>query len=171
MIGLLGNSGAGKDTVCSLICQEIDAVRIGLADPMKEMFQKLYGWSDEQLWGSSESRNGEDEWLGFSPRSVLIELGMLARKWHEDTWIDYALVEARRRGKSAVFSDLRFKNDCQGVLAAGGEVWNIIRPDVKPVPTEISDCATHTLLNNCSLEQLQKRVQGTLTSFDLRVTV
>ena len=57
VIGVVGKAGSGKDTVARLIP---NSKRFSFADPLKEFCGKLFGWSKEQLWGSSELRNAHD---------------------------------------------------------------------------------------------------------------
>lgn len=67
ILGLLGNSGAGKDTLADYLVKEYRFVKVGLADPLKRICKEVYGFSDEQLWGPSEKRN-EPDWR--YPRSA-----------------------------------------------------------------------------------------------------
>lgn len=87
VIGLLGNAGAGKDTIAEMIApmhyvmldgQWADvralappptpreaarprAIQIALADPLKEYAREVYDFSVTQLWGPSSARNKPDE--------------------------------------------------------------------------------------------------------------
>jgi hypothetical protein len=56
LIILSGKAGSGKDTVAGMLAS-YGMQPIAMADPMKRMAQLLFGFTDDQLWGSSESRN------------------------------------------------------------------------------------------------------------------
>lgn len=61
IIWLGGQAGSGKDTVGSYIAKCYGGVCVAQADPMKRFASKVFGFSDEQLWGPSASRNAVDE--------------------------------------------------------------------------------------------------------------
>ncbi len=69
IVGLLGEAGAGKDTVAALALEWVDGVGIALADPMKEFARDVFYFTDEQLWGPSACRNAIDERLSYDPPS------------------------------------------------------------------------------------------------------
>ena len=62
IIGIAGEAGAGKDTVAGFI-QRIcpSAIAIAQADPMKRFVARVFDFTEHQLWGPSEARNGGDE--------------------------------------------------------------------------------------------------------------
>lgn len=61
IIGVSGQAGSGKDTVANYLVEKYDFVKIALADPIKHFGYHVFGFSQEQLWGPSESRNCIDE--------------------------------------------------------------------------------------------------------------
>lgn len=61
IIGLCGNAGVGKDAVADFLVRNHGFVKVALADPLKRICQDVYGFTDEQLWGSSEKRNAPDK--------------------------------------------------------------------------------------------------------------
>lgn len=60
-ICICGEAGSGKDTVADLLREQLGGVKMALSDPMKRLVQALLGFTNEQLWGPSESRNAVDE--------------------------------------------------------------------------------------------------------------
>jgi len=60
-----GGAGSGKDTVAEMLCRGRNGVIIAQADPMKQFAQHTAGFTSDQLWGPSSSRNAED--LRFDP--------------------------------------------------------------------------------------------------------
>jgi hypothetical protein len=97
ILGILGQSGAGKDTIADYLVKKYRFVKVALADPLKRVCKEVYGFSDSQLWGPSEMRNSPDfrypTGKGYlSPRVALQTLGTeWGRAMYLNTWIDYGL--------------------------------------------------------------------------------
>jgi len=53
--------GAGKDATAEVLISKHGFVRIGLADPLKRICREVFDFSDDQLWGPSDSRNAPDK--------------------------------------------------------------------------------------------------------------
>ena len=60
IIGLCGLAGSGKDTVADFLVKDHDFVKVACADPLKRICRDVFGFTDEQLWGSSQFRNEPD---------------------------------------------------------------------------------------------------------------
>lgn len=60
LIGMSGLANSGKDTAANFMVEHHGFVKIALADPLKRICKEVYDFSDEQLWGPSEMRNGPD---------------------------------------------------------------------------------------------------------------
>lgn len=56
IILLVGQAGSGKDTVADAIGGQ----KMALADPMKRLARAIFDFTEDQLWGPSESRNALD---------------------------------------------------------------------------------------------------------------
>jgi len=70
IIGVSGHLGAGKDVVASYLVSNYNYTQISLADPLKRFCKRVFGFTEEQLWGPSEARNttdtrffSADEWI------------------------------------------------------------------------------------------------------------
>jgi hypothetical protein len=61
IVGISGLAGSGKDTAADFFVRNHDFVRVSLADPVKRVCADIYGFSFDQLWGPSPSRNAPDE--------------------------------------------------------------------------------------------------------------
>lgn len=57
---LYGAANTGKDTVADMLVKGRNGVIVAQADPMKEYVQRVFGFTDEQLWGPSAARNAVD---------------------------------------------------------------------------------------------------------------
>lgn len=60
IIGITGRANAGKDSVAGYLCQKYGYTQVALADPLKVLGAKLFGFSTDQLWGPSNLRNTLD---------------------------------------------------------------------------------------------------------------
>jgi hypothetical protein len=58
---ILGPAGSGKDTVAGFMVKNHGAIAIAQADPMKQLGAAIFGFTEDQLWGPSSSRNAPDE--------------------------------------------------------------------------------------------------------------
>jgi len=83
IILLVGDAGSGKDTIGKTIADNYNGITIGQADPMKRFAKKVFGFSDEQLWGSSEERNIPSEFTISSTHEKL--------ELHGPDWVDSIL--------------------------------------------------------------------------------
>jgi len=69
---IVGQAGSGKDAVADTFVKTYGAEKLALADPMKRFAKKVFGFTDEQLWGPSENRNAtvpestQDNWKYFA---------------------------------------------------------------------------------------------------------
>jgi hypothetical protein len=76
ILGVLGNAGAGKDTIGKMIVEATGGETLALADPMKQFVQRVFGFTHQQLWGPSDCRNAPDYrfgakwWQPWKKRSV-----------------------------------------------------------------------------------------------------
>lgn len=152
IIGVSGHAGCGKDTFADRLEKRHNFVKVGLADPLKRFCGQVFGFTEEQLWGPSDSRNAVDPMWGISPRVALQTLGTeWGRKLHPDVWVRKAISTAVEvleydldydrsgswRGydmyrptpaRGVVIPDCRFKNEMQAIKDAGGFTVRIIRP-------------------------------------------
>jgi len=61
IIALSGLSGTGKDTAADILVRNHGFVKVSLADPIKRICRDVFDFTDDQLWGPSESRNAPDK--------------------------------------------------------------------------------------------------------------
>jgi len=109
-------AGAGKDEVAKRLMEKHKFTSIAWADPLKRYCQEVFGFSDEQLWGSSDVRvlpdtrypRPKDRPLDGSadvtvhaleyltPRYALQTLGTgWGRNCYERVWVDYGVRQAK----------------------------------------------------------------------------
>jgi hypothetical protein len=96
IILLCGESGSGKDTIAGFLAKNHRAQPIAFADPMKRFGMHVFGFSEELLWGPSETRNQID--TRFADHEFC-------------NAVLYRIREATQR--SSVYQDLRVSSNLQ----------------------------------------------------------
>lgn len=145
LIVLSGEAGAGKDSVADILVADHSFEKFSLSEEMKLFCQRVFSWSDDQLWGPSHFRNAPDpKWARSCPRlngmckkcddcdggvindnSPRRVLQLLGDEWarqmiHPDIWTMSARpgLEARlSAGARIVINDARFANDRDNLAA------------------------------------------------------
>jgi hypothetical protein len=156
IIGISGLAGSGKDTAADVLVGRYDFTKVSFADPMKKIARDVFAFSDEQLYGPSETRNAPDtryprehgpfnkigdclccgapvSWVrSTEPQCYLttrFTLQQLGTEWgrvcYSNVWVVLAIRNARG---DVVIPDVRFKNEVDGLRAAGAYLVRIVRP-------------------------------------------
>ncbi len=142
LIGLSGRAGSGKNTVMEIIARlERDgASEIAFAGPLKRFCQEVFGFSAEQIEGAAKNdpdprypRMHRDPQGCYrkllTPRYAMQTLGTeWGRDCFPDVWADLGIRRAQALPGTVVITDCRFLNEAKAIIAAGGEVWRIVRP-------------------------------------------
>lgn len=144
LIGLCGAAGSGKNTVANLLTESGLCVQLAFADPLYQCVSAIAGLPVSRLQDRAV-KEAEIPWLGKSPRQLLQSLGT---EWgrdavHPEIWIRIAMERASRHlsvGLAVVITDVRFDNEAAAIVAAGGEVWKVVRPGWRCLS---GDAATH----------------------------
>lgn len=126
IIGLAGKSGAGKDTLASILqgsYPEMNFVSASFADKVKQIGSLILGVPVEQF----ENRIYKESWvddLNISVREVLQAIGDgLRREINEDIWIT-ALKKSLDPKLNYIITDVRYENEAKVIKQMGGEmVW------------------------------------------------
>lgn len=134
LIGLCGAAGAGKNTVAEFLTDAdgCSFLQVAFADPLYECISTITGLPVARL-KDRDVKEAVIPWLGKSPRQLLQTLGT---EWgrntiHDEIWIRITMERIRPElacGRGVVITDVRFDNEAQAILAAGGEVWRVTRP-------------------------------------------
>jgi hypothetical protein len=144
LIGLCGPAGAGKNTVAEFLTDAdgCSYYQMAFADPLYQCISAITGLPVCRLQDRAVKEKPIPS-LGKSPRQLLQSLGT---EWgrdsvHPEIWIRIAMERALQHmavGRGVVITDVRFDNEAQAVLAAGGEVWKVARPGWKCLAEDAS---------------------------------
>lgn len=93
IILLCGQAGSGKDTIASMIKDIVpNTITLAQADPLKMLGKSLFQFTDDQLWGPSQSRNAIDE--RFNMKSTWRK--MLDNSYAIKAWLDYCKLKEHK---------------------------------------------------------------------------
>lgn len=184
-----GNARTGKDTVGLWAERELGAVRVALADPVRELTGTLYGLpGDREWWENGKSlvwvftntlhgRSTEEERsTGMlrpndipnatgTLRDLLIHVGMTLRAIDPDFWLRIACARieaARAEGKPVVVTDCRFANEAEAFRTLGGFLLRLERDGCPPAGVAdlaLAEWQPHVTLAN----------NGTIADLETRV--
>lgn len=170
IVGIAGTAGSGKTTLTNMLIAAIkergeEAVEIANADPMKFFVREVLGVSDDVVNGPSQRRSETlgrsmsaefQERFGQRELSARIALQTLGTEWGRNCdpnmWINYALRRARKH-QAVVISDIRFENEAQAVIEAGGIILKRpARQTVADHPSETEADKVQGVNIDCDLE-------------------
>ena len=149
IVGLSGYAQTGKDTVANYLVENYGFTKISFADPIREALYKLnpyvrVGGMPPINLASAIDHMGWEETKRFSTdvRELLQRLGTEVGRemFGQDFWVNQAMSKARQYDK-VVFADVRFENEAEAILNAGGDVWRISKPEVSAVNRHVSESA------------------------------
>lgn len=131
--------GSGKSTAARHLVETHGFVKVAFATPIKAMTVAMLqaaGIPDDEITARVFGDCKEEiiPQLGVSSRQIQQQIGEAGRKLNPDLWRDIGLSAAqvqRDQGNSVVIDDMRFPNEYEGVLEAGGEPYRIVRPDAE----------------------------------------
>ncbi len=136
ILGLMGPAGSGKSTVASYLERKYGAKRYSLADPLKEIAMRVFGFSRNQCYGTQAEKETVDPRYNFSPRWLLQRLGTEGCRavLGENVWTDALIYRiSKDEPDFAVIEDVRFVNEVNAIRSIGapytGRVWLLECPN------------------------------------------
>ena len=169
IIGLTGKARAGKDTVARILCKKIPhSTDMSFAGPIKRGAMEMFNLSPDQLWG--DRKEEPIEWLGgVTPRHILQTLGTEFGRpqIHPDVWVMNGMRTAEIYLQSVsvvVITDVRFDNEAEAIIEAGGKVYEVFRPGNSGVAHHSSEegisreLITAVINNSGTLDELEASV-------------
>jgi hypothetical protein len=135
IIGLYGESRAGKDSVAKILVNQHRYEWRSFAGNLRQILLQINPWlinNDSQVRYADAVRNyGLDYVKKNYPESVeyMISLGQSVRDIiGEDSWVDTILPkQGELRYKDLVISDVRQPNEYDRIKDYDGQVWKIVR--------------------------------------------
>lgn len=181
IIGLCGEKGSGKDTLCEFLSKIYKVKRVAFADPLKESLKDLFLWDDNIF--SREKKEIIDEYWGVSPRQMCQILGTdvirnsISDKFNRSIkigeseymvsfWIkrihkeiEELLNNSECKYDYLIFTDVRFFDELSYVKNLGGDIYKIIRPDI-----EMNEYSSHEAERGIDGEDFNKCVDTIITN-------
>lgn len=155
IIGLVGRSRSGKDTVARLMPM-FEIRRI--AQPVKDSLKCLYGWDDRHTEG--QYKEVIDPCVGKSPRQAMIETAERVKQESGQDFFIEMLLDNWDGKKNIVIPDVRFQNEINAIRRFGGLLVKVDRKLSSYFPWEnhIDTLATDYILQNTNLQSLRLQV-------------
>jgi hypothetical protein len=169
VVALAGAAGSGKDTAADYLVKQYGYARYAFAGPLKAALNAMFGWT-MAMWNDREWKERVLSDVGKSPRQMAQTLGT---EWgrelvNRDLWMMLAaraVSSAHINGfDGIVFTDCRFANEAEFVLAQSGFVLQIVRPGVSAVSAHVSEktlpahLISSTIVNDSSMAHLWGRI-------------
>jgi hypothetical protein len=171
LIGLCGPAGAGKNSVADFLTDSDGCtfMQMAFADPLYQCISTITGLPVARLKDRGVKETVIPH-LGKSPRQMLQSLGT---EWgrgmvHDEIWIRIAMEHASQHltvGRCVVITDVRFDNEAQAVIDAGGEVWRVKRPGWRGLA---DDAAAHQSEAGVSDHLIARTIDNSGSLDDLR---
>jgi hypothetical protein len=170
IIGLLGRSRHGKDTIASVIHTIIPSTIVRLAQPLKDAVVSLYGFTYEQVEG--DAKEMLDSRYEITPRYAIQSLCDHIMNLHGRDFFSRHLFGKYDFGHysqhgTVIIPDIRYEHDLQEVRSRGGIIIKVIR-NGSNIPnhsweTAIDDLKGDiTIENNGSLDELIQKTYKSL---------
>lgn len=142
LIGLIGNSGTGKDTMADIIAKQYpNVVKRAFAAPVKDVARELFQFNDEQLYGNL--KDIVDPRWNISPREAFQIIGtnimqfgiysvmpqLLAKVPVRHFWVYHfkMFFQEIKDNQIVIVPDVRFQHDADIIRELGGTLIKINR--------------------------------------------
>ena len=165
IIGLLGRSRVGKDTVADLIIKDYKQyVKVKLSYTLKVALCELYGFTMKQF--ESSDKDVVDKRWNKSPRETIQHLTSSMMDFMGKDFFTKRLYDDYDKNKIApyiIITDIRYNHDIQEIRRRNGLVIKIERPN-NSVKYE---CENHidslegdvTIINDGNIENLHEKIK------------
>lgn len=190
LVAICGKKRSGKDTVAEYLINNHGFKRYAFADPIKRGAMEMFGFTEAQMWGSTEEKETVDERWNISPRKMLQLMGTELFQFDihnhlkegefnvgREVWVRRFMLwfqdESKKhteRGEDfkIVISDVRFPHEVHNIQKLGGEVWKIHRPSISSSDGHSSEMEMDSIIpdiefmNAGTLEELYNNVEDLL---------
>ena len=174
LVGFSGKARHGKDTAAGAI---EGAQRVAFADSLRRGMAAMFDLQDCHF--SDRLKEEVVDALGASPRELMQAFGQAGRDLVPDLWCRVAFQRANRllaEGRDVVMTDVRYRNEAEGIRARGGVVLQIVREDAPEIsnpahPSENGGVIPDAIImNDGSVEELRAAVLHQLRHLRTRDT-
>lgn len=111
IIGFSGYSKTGKDVCASHLVDECDAIHTGLADPAKRHMMDVYGFTEDQVFGSG--KDAVDWRTGLTPRILLQDYMKLLQDHYKNTWIEKGIEDHKKLADVLIYPHMHvYRSRC-----------------------------------------------------------
>lgn len=138
LIGLMGRSRVGKDTVAGILMDVLKPTpfeKVHIAQPLKEALSCVYGFGHSQLFGNSKDQ--VDLRYNQTPRELCSGLSHFLMNTHGPDFLvrrTFERYDSARESRGVppfwIIPDVRFQHDYDAIKRRGGVVWKITRMHV-----------------------------------------
>lgn len=168
IIGILGRSRAGKDSVADLICNICPEYHIQrLSYPLKRAVCCLYGYSMDQL--ENNTKEMVDPRWNKTPRETIQSLTDYMMGYMGKTFFTRRLFDMYDQGiipPHMIIPDIRYEHDIYEIQKRGGIIIKVERPE-----NNVSHSferhidflvGNHRIINDGSMDQLHEKIKAFL---------
>jgi len=165
IIGLLGRSRRGKDTIANYIINKYPIYKnIKLARPIKDAAKSLFDFSDEQV--ENAQKEIIDKRWNISPRDAMVFITTSLMNKMGSDFFSKRLFDNILPDDKVIISDVRYDNDITEIRKRNGIIIKVLR-DIEPYHPWESHIDHHTYVdytieNNGSLDNLYKQINQIL---------
>lgn len=164
LIGLVGYAGVGKDTAAQILVDDFNYVRIGFADPLKEILTTI-GWDGDKSDKPSCSCCGM-----LQGRALLQAAGTegVRRVLGTNIWTDHLKSVLSDTSKMYVISDVRFNDEALALKDLGAILIRVTRSSQPPAlghasETDVDRISVDAFVpNEASVEELRQNLNEAL---------
>lgn len=169
LVGLSGCSGAGKDTVCTMLRHKLESsgitcTQLAMAAKVKELARATYWiYGLQPAWYYDDHRDQRSVKLpriNKTPIELWCHTGDRARDAYENIWVDHAMEYYYGAECDVMFiTDIRFPNEAYSAQQqAHGVLCSVVNPRVTPLET-VADHAMDGWLGNYDFTLLNDGTQ------------
>jgi dephospho-CoA kinase len=162
IIGLLGRSGRGKDTVATYIIEKHPHyINVKFAKIIKEIAGILFDWNSEV---ETVQKNIVDSRWGISPREAMVFITNVFREKMGADFFSKRIFQ-KHQDDYIIITDLRYEPDIEEIKKRGGIIIKILRntePNYEWEDDIDGFYADYTICNNGSREYLLQQINQIL---------
>ena len=147
IIGIAGKKRSGKDTISDYLIDNYNFIKYGFADPIKDITKIIFGFSEEQLYGSQ--KDIIDPFWNIKPRDFFQKFGtdygqfilpehlpeIFDNENKRTLWVKifqkwYLNKKSKKPEIKIIINDVRFEHEFDMIKSLGGYIIKVVRPNL-----------------------------------------